>query len=690
MIFQHHRFQVWNKVQHPYVHQLSDFLYSHDALPPGSVTTVEQALNWLFAVLYPNQKDAVANVAALPAVGNTLNDMRVVLDDGDTKAATYRWEQREGDASAKWYKIYDMDWGYDSILSGFLTQTQDMYVNKYGRDDLDDTGTALTGVNAGQHIYGGLAANSHLTLHANAGDGVGAQTGFIQFADQVRAVTDSVVSLGTTGVRWLKVWTDALTSGTMTMGDGSITDSSGAISFNNENLSTTGTLASGTHTIGNMVIATGSITNTGGSISFADENLSTTGTLASGTHTIGTLVLAAGSITDSGGSISFGDENLSTTGTLSAGATTVAQLNVDLIRIDANSIVTFSNTDLTLSPHGTGNLIVEAPMIAEDISSDGLIQSVTLEVGLLAFSGSTIASITGNNVIIDPNGAGLIELGAAFFPTTDSTWDIGKTGNVWNKLWLDGSIGDGTTEITSATLQSLRDINSGVSSGMSIFWNGSKWVASAPDTEIDHGSISGLTDDDHTQYALLAGRSGGQTLYGGTAASNNLTLRSTSNATKGDILAEGDFVPFTDATFDLGITGTARWKDLYMTGQAIGLRVENYTTAGRPSATAGTAGRMYFDTTVEDLYINRAGTWKKASLEKYVIQDASGWTGTETSAVYTVSSEVSDARECVWVFKSNSGTFEQLAVQITMSQTQVTVTTSVPLPSGTYTLVGVG
>lgn len=37
-------------------------------------------------------------------------------------------------------------------------------------------------------------------------------------------------------------------------------------------------------------------------------------------------------------------------------------------------------------------------------------------------------------------------------------------------------------------------------------------------------------------YALLAGRSGGQTLNGGTAASENLTLHSTANATRGKIL----------------------------------------------------------------------------------------------------------------------------------------------------------
>ena len=53
---------------------------------------------------------------------------------------------------------------------------------------------------------------------------------------------------------------------------------------------------------------------------------------------------------------------------------------------------------------------------------------------------------------------------------------------------------------------------------------------------IDHGLLNGLADDDHTQYVLLAGRSGGQIIRGGTGASDNLTLRSTSNATKGNIL----------------------------------------------------------------------------------------------------------------------------------------------------------
>lgn len=57
--------------------------------------------------------------------------------------------------------------------------------------------------------------------------------------------------------------------------------------------------------------------------------------------------------------------------------------------------------------------------------------------------------------------------------------------------------------------------------------------------QLDHGAaLTGLTDDDHTQYARLLGRAGGQTLIGGTASGNSLTLQSTSHATKGFIVLD--------------------------------------------------------------------------------------------------------------------------------------------------------
>ncbi len=96
--------------------------------------------------------------------------------------------------------------------------------------------------------------------------------------------------------------------------------------------------------------------------------------------------------------------------------------------------------------------------------------------------------------------------------------------------------------------------------------------------------------DPHTGYALLAGRVGGQALIGGTAASNNLTLASTSNVTKGDVqvvagsdldILSGtlqigstvmieadrdvavDLIPNADDALDLG-SASRRWRDLYL------------------------------------------------------------------------------------------------------------------------------
>jgi len=88
----------------------------------------------------------------------------------------------------------------------------------------------------------------------------------------------------------------------------------------------------------------------------------------------------------------------------------------------------------------------------------------------------------------------------------------------------------------------------------------------------DHGSLGGLADDDHTQYALLAGRAGGQTLIGGTAAGEDLTLQATSSATDGDIIFKSDGSTERmrlDADGDLNIGST----------NLFGGRIESFQTA---------------------------------------------------------------------------------------------------------------
>ena len=59
-------------------------------------------------------------------------------------------------------------------------------------------------------------------------------------------------------------------------------------------------------------------------------------------------------------------------------------------------------------------------------------------------------------------------------------------------------------------------------------------IANASGTT-NHGALTGLGNDDHTQYLLLNGRTSGQNMIGGTEANGTLTLESTSSVTKGTI-----------------------------------------------------------------------------------------------------------------------------------------------------------
>ena len=122
----------------------------------------------------------------------------------------------------------------------------------------------------------------------------------------------TITTLATTTVNGTTV-----NAGTMAVAAGSITDSSGAISFGNENLTTTGTLAAGDITVGNIVSTGSSIVLEGAT---ADGNETTlTVTDPTGDRTI-TFPDATGTV------VTTGDSN-SVTGTMIA-ADTVAEANM--------------------------------------------------------------------------------------------------------------------------------------------------------------------------------------------------------------------------------------------------------------------------------------------------------------------------------------------------------------------------
>lgn len=176
-----------------------------------------------------------------------------------------------------------------------------------------------------------------------------------------------------------------------------------------------------------------------------------------------------------------------------------------------------------------------APFQMEWFTKDG---DGTDSIGLNIFAKGTPTDVTNR------------ELFQIYYDTAIPDWkiatDAGGTGTVRRMhLFTGANTGqlvlntDGTVDVLSVLDAGTGfQIAGGATSGNILRGNGTNFVSSAQ-SGIDHGSVGGLTDDDHTQYALLAGRSSGQTLIGGADASAPLTLRSTANATKG-VVAIGD------------------------------------------------------------------------------------------------------------------------------------------------------
>lgn len=123
-------------------------------------------------------------------------------------------------------------------------------------------------------------------------------------------------------------------------------------------------------------------------------------------------------------------------------------------------------------------------------------------------------------------------------------------------------------------------------------------------------SWSVLSADTFTQYALLAGRSGGQTLNGGTAASQGLTLDSTSNAVKGDILLNPS-----GGNVGIGTTSPGATLELKSTqGVPVFVRSDNnWETAVQISNTSSGANR--------DWSLLATGSTNSAGSGKFQIYD---------------------------------------------------------------------
>ena len=187
----------------------------------------------------------------------------------------------------------------------------------------------------------------------------------------------SVVSVTTS------VTSPTLSTGNMSLTNGSITDSSGAISFGDENLTTTGTLNAGaitgtsitgsgaTHTLGTIEISGNTIRSTDSTTMIINDNLTVNNSLSAGVTTINPT--GTNNIESSTGFTIFGSSIvLNTAKTLIFEGATANDFETSLTVVDptADRTITLPNESGTVITSGSTDAVTEAMMANDAIGSN--------------------------------------------------------------------------------------------------------------------------------------------------------------------------------------------------------------------------------------------------------------------------------------------------------------------------------
>ena len=225
--------------------------------------------------------------------------------------------------------------------------------------------------------------------------GGGDTLSFLGTTNEIEAVvsaTDTVtIGLPNAVSITTSVTAPTLSTGNMSLTNGSITDSSGAISFGNENLTTTGTLNAGaitgtsitgsgaTHTLGTIEISGNTIRSTDSTTMIINDNLTVNNSLAAGVTTINPS--GSNNITSSTGFTLFGSSIvLDTAKTLIFEGATADDFETSLTVVDptADRTISLPNETGTVITSGSTDAVTEAMMANDAIGSNELKTVVSL------------------------------------------------------------------------------------------------------------------------------------------------------------------------------------------------------------------------------------------------------------------------------------------------------------------------
>lgn len=201
-----------------------------------------------------------------------------------------------------------------------------------------------------------------------------------------------------------------------------------------------------------------------------------------------------------------------------------------------------TDIDLILSAKGTGKVKIGSSASGNEIVTlDGIqtLANKTLTAPKFADLGF-IADSSGNEMLVFDSvssAVNYIQISNSAISNAPTITASGSDTNINLNLLAKGT---GTVKVNGDTITTLTAVQTLTNKTLTTptiasFVNAThNHQSNTGGGTLDHGlALTGLSDDDHTQYVLLAGRAGGQTIVGGTGASNNLTFSTTSNTTKG-------------------------------------------------------------------------------------------------------------------------------------------------------------
>ena len=331
------------------------------------------------------------------------------------------------------------------------------------------------------------------------------------------------------------------TTGTLSIINGNITDSSGAISFGDENLSTTGTLASGAITsTGLLTVSSGGATITGDTRIDGNTTVNKL-TLQNGTNIIDSSTNDLELITDSNSGTIRLKGNVVVSGTLTS-----------LTTSSNNGIVEYVNTTESTSTT-TGCLIAAGGVgIAKNLNVGG---SLSVTSNIDGLGDLTMGTITMTGFSVDADGDTVVK-------SLDATnGGITQTGAIAGATTIDGS-GDltmGTITMTGfsvdadgdTVVKSLDATNGGITQTGAI--SGATNIDGSGDLTMGTITMTGFSieADGDTNVKSLNANNGGITQAGAISGATTINASGTLTVSSGGASISGD------STFanDVEITG---------------------------------------------------------------------------------------------------------------------------------------